>query len=162
MKVEVTEMGRNHTLESLVQGPYKVLENAGRTFRLQIGDEQVRISSDRVTRAPSREVDPVETPSASSTPSIAPSLRAPDGLPRSQRRKNTVRFLLPEPDVEREYVVERIVDAQSDDAGQPLYRVRWMGYTPEEDTWEPEGNLPSHFIRRYWRQRLDTARTTTA
>jgi RNase H-like domain found in reverse transcriptase/Reverse transcriptase (RNA-dependent DNA polymerase)/Integrase zinc binding domain/Chromo (CHRromatin Organisation MOdifier) domain/Integrase core domain len=162
VKVEVTEMGRNHKLESLVQGPYKVLENAGHTFRLQIGDEQVRISSDRVTRAPSREVDPVETPSVSSTPSIASALRTPRSLLRSQRPKKTVRFLLPEPEVEREYVVERIIDAQSDNNEQTLYRVRWLGYTPDEDTWEPEGNLPSHFIRRYWRKRLDTERTTTA
>jgi hypothetical protein len=155
-------MGRNHKLESLVQGPCKVLENAKHTFRLQIGDEQVRISSDRVTRAPSREVNPGETPPASSTPSIPPSLRPPDGLHRSKRRKKTVRFLLPEQEVEREYVIERIVDAQSDNAGHPLYRVRLMGYNPEEDTWEPEGNLPSHFIRRNWRKRLDNARTTTA
>jgi hypothetical protein len=53
------------------------------------------------------------------------------------------------------------MDAQSDDAGQPLYRVRWMGYPPEEDTWEYEGNLPSHFIRRYWRTRLNPSRTAT-
>jgi hypothetical protein len=45
-----------------------------------------------------------------------------------------VRFLLPEPEVERDYVFERIVNDQSDNAGQPLYRVRWMGYNPEEDT----------------------------
>jgi Chromo (CHRromatin Organisation MOdifier) domain len=72
-------------------------------------------------------------------------------LPGSQRRKKTVRFTLPEPEreAEREYVVESIVDAQSDDEGQPIYRVRWICYSPEEDTWEPAGNLPSHFIRRY-------------
>jgi hypothetical protein len=51
VKVEETEMGRNHKLESLVQGPYNVLENAKHTLRLHIGDEQVMISSDRVTRA---------------------------------------------------------------------------------------------------------------
>jgi hypothetical protein len=146
VKVEVTEMGRNHKLESLFQGPYKVLENAKHALRLQIGDEQVRISSDSVTKAPSREFNPVETPPASSTPSVPPALSPTDGIPRSQRRKKTVRFLLPEPEVERDYVIERIVDAQSDNAGQPLYRVRWMGYNPEEDTWEPEGNLPSHLF----------------
>jgi hypothetical protein len=132
------------------------------TLRLQIRDKQVRISSDRVTRAPSREGNPVETPPDSSTASIPPSLRPPYGLPKSQRQKKTVRFLLPEPEVEREYVIERIVDAQSDNAEHPLYRVRWMGCNPEEDTWEPEGNLPSHFIRSYWRKRLNNARTTTA
>jgi hypothetical protein len=37
VKVEVTEQGWNSMLESLVQGPYRVVENAGTTFRLQIG-----------------------------------------------------------------------------------------------------------------------------
>jgi hypothetical protein len=31
LRMEVTEVGRNHKLESLVQGPYRVLENAGAT-----------------------------------------------------------------------------------------------------------------------------------
>ena len=34
VRVEVTDVGRNHKLESLVQGPYRVVENAGNTFRL--------------------------------------------------------------------------------------------------------------------------------
>jgi Chromo (CHRromatin Organisation MOdifier) domain len=146
-----------------VQGPYKVLENAGHTFRLKIGDEQVRVTSDRVTRAPSGKPDPSADPEAvtslsQDTPTTT-SRTNTNILPRSQRPKKTVRFTLPElePEAERECVVERIVDAQSDDVGQPLYRVRWMGYSPEEDTWEPTGNLPSHFIRRYWRTRLDTS-----
>jgi hypothetical protein len=37
--VEVTDVGRNHKLESLVQGPYRVVENAGTTLRLSIGEE---------------------------------------------------------------------------------------------------------------------------
>jgi hypothetical protein len=56
LRVEVTEVGRNHKLESLVQGPYRVLENAGANFRLRIGAEDVRVSSDRVTTAPGREL----------------------------------------------------------------------------------------------------------
>jgi hypothetical protein len=38
-RVEVTDFDRNHKLESFVQGPYRVVENAGNTFRLKIGEE---------------------------------------------------------------------------------------------------------------------------
>jgi hypothetical protein len=55
LRVEVTDVGRNHKLESLVQGPYQVVENTGHTLRLRIGEETVLVSSDRVTPAPRRE-----------------------------------------------------------------------------------------------------------
>jgi hypothetical protein len=58
VRVEVTEVGRNHKLKYLVQGPYLVLENADATFRLRVGAEDVRVSSDRVTPAPRRELSP--------------------------------------------------------------------------------------------------------
>jgi hypothetical protein len=55
LRVEVTDIGRKHKLESLELGPYEVIENAGETVRLHIGEETIRVSSDRVTRAPVRE-----------------------------------------------------------------------------------------------------------
>jgi hypothetical protein len=65
--VEVTEVGRNHELESLVQGPYRVLENAGATFLFRIGAEDVRVSPYLVTPAPRRELSP--PPEGNPTPS---------------------------------------------------------------------------------------------
>ena len=50
---------------------------------------------------------------------------------------------------QEEYVVDRIVDVGRDAQGGKMYRVRWFGYLPEDDTWESEGNIPKHFIRRY-------------
>jgi Chromo (CHRromatin Organisation MOdifier) domain len=47
-----------------------------------------------------------------------------------------------------EYVVEKIVDEAQNADGGKLYRVFWMGYKPEEDTWGLEAHLPPHFIRR--------------
>ena len=52
VRVEVKEGGRSHKLDPLVHGPYKVVENDGHTFRLQMGPDTVRVSSDRITPAP--------------------------------------------------------------------------------------------------------------
>jgi Chromo (CHRromatin Organisation MOdifier) domain len=35
-----------------------------------------------------------------------------------------------------EFVVDRVVDAALDQGGHVLYRIRWMGYHEEEDTWQ--------------------------
>ena len=32
-------------------------------------------------------------------------------------------------------------------------RIRWFGYTPEDDTWEPPGNLPKNVVLQYFRRR---------
>jgi Chromo (CHRromatin Organisation MOdifier) domain len=48
-------------------------------------------------------------------------------------------------------VVDRLVDAQMNDMGHILYQVRWLGYDPAEDTCEEKDELPTHFIRSYWR-----------
>ena len=45
-----------------------------------------------------------------------------------------------ENDKEEEYDVERILDKRFDGI-KMFYKVRWHGYTPEYDTWEPEENL---------------------
>jgi Chromo (CHRromatin Organisation MOdifier) domain len=61
-----------------------------------------------------------------------------------------VRFSVPPTDVPNnpEFVIYRLVDAE---AG--MFRVRWLGFAETEDRWEPEGNIPRQFIRRYWRRR---------
>ena len=162
LRVEVTDTGRNHKLESLVQGPYEVIENAGTTFRLRIGDETVRVSSDRVTPAPVRET----SISPEDRPNVTPSPPSPVSLPldtdgpirvgptpnnRSSRSPRRVRFTVQESDPPSEYVVDRIIDAAMDEGGHVLYRTRWMGYGEGEDTWQEEDTLPNHFIRRYWK-----------
>jgi Chromo (CHRromatin Organisation MOdifier) domain len=159
LRVEITDLGRNHKQESLVQGPYRVVENAGTTLRLCIGEETVRVSSDRVMRAPTRPTPsiPTSTPETPSDPVTTPPAREKDAVPRKPKPPpRRVRFYLPEviSDLgprEKGYVADRLVDAQMNDMGQILYQVRWLGYDPAEDTWEEKDELPAHFIRRYWR-----------
>jgi hypothetical protein len=162
LRVEVTDVGRNHKLESLVQGPYEVVENAGETFRLRIGEETIRVSSDRVTKAPVRDNNLDQEDHANPTPSpLAPTPLpsasederpvVPPPVPRTARPDRRVRFTLPEPETPSEYVVDKLVDAAMNDGGHVLYRTRWMGYNEEDDTWQEEESLPTHFIRRYWR-----------
>ena len=42
---------------------------------------------------------------------------------------------------EPEWRVDSIVDYRDSKRRGRLFRVRWAGYGPEEDTWEPEGRL---------------------
>jgi hypothetical protein len=53
-----------------------------------------------------------------------------------------------------EYVIDRLVDEGLDPKGRTIYRVRWLGYSVEEDTWELAEHLPDHFIRRYLRSQV--------
>jgi hypothetical protein len=50
-----------------------------------------------------------------------------------------------------EYVINDLMAADYDDQGHSIYRVRWEGYSVDEDTWEPESALPQelviHFLR---------------
>lgn len=52
-------------------------------------------------------------------------------------------------DIEREFVIERIVSHGRDDDNTLLFRVRWYGYEPNQDTWEPIGNLPRSHVLSY-------------
>ncbi len=40
-----------------------------------------------------------------------------------------------------EFEVKEIIDHQKNKNGTIKYRVRWEGYGPESDQWEPLGNL---------------------
>ena len=56
-----------------------------------------------------------------------------------------------------EYVVERVVaDGLNEDEnhptakiGEPVYRVRWYGYSPSDDTWEPVKHFPRNKLVSY-------------
>jgi hypothetical protein len=52
LRREVHEVGRNPKLDDQVDGPYRVMETDERVFKLRIGDDDVPVSSDRITPAP--------------------------------------------------------------------------------------------------------------
>jgi Chromo (CHRromatin Organisation MOdifier) domain len=115
------------------KGPYLItgMDGTRHTVALKRGQLRDRVSMDRVTPAPS--------PLGDSTP----------GLPVPPPRNASVRIAVPPPSThDVEYVVEKIVNVDLDELGNILCKVRWMGYLPEEDTWEPGEGLPPHLVRR--------------
>lgn len=62
------------------------------------------------------------------------------------------------------FKVEKIVDSRVDKHGVPLYKTRWKGYRPDDDTWEPSENVAStgHIDRFERQQRQRTLRKGTA
>jgi hypothetical protein len=49
-------------------------------------------------------------------------------------------------------VFERITGMKKLNDGTLRYKVRWYGYGPEDDTWEPRAHLPAASVRRYHRR----------
>jgi hypothetical protein len=143
LRLEVTDVGRNHKLESIVQGLYQVVENAGQTLRLRIEEETVRVSSDRVKPAPRRET--TRTTNEDNPPffrlavggmaSTLPSVSAESPQAITLRAERRLRFTLPDisPGTQspssgenQEYVVDRIVDAFGDILGRNLHIPRTL------------------------------------
>ena len=58
--------------------------------------------------------------------------------------------LISEPNIiNNEYEVDYIIDHRIN-KGQSEYRICWAGYTPKNDTWEPEKLInPKHMIKAY-------------
>jgi hypothetical protein len=58
LRREEHESGRNPKLDDQVDGPYKVIATDGRVFKLRIVDDDVPMSSDRITPAPVSDPEP--------------------------------------------------------------------------------------------------------
>jgi hypothetical protein len=95
----------NPKLDQQVYGPYEVVSNDEHTLLLRMGDNFIRVSSDRVTPAPEqvgprveerRAVNPKSTESSEAAPKVE----------------------------EPEYVIEKIVGAKRQNDGSHLYRIR--------------------------------------
>lgn len=55
------------------------------------------------------------------------------------------------------FVVDKILDAKLEDK-TVKYLIRWEGYTSDDDTWEPEGNLSKGIIKEYWDEALKSGK----
>ena len=63
--------------------------------------------------------------------------------PYKETKTHRPNFLNPPPDLiegEKEYAVEAIVAHKKKGRGYH-FLIRWKGYPPSENSWEPEGNL---------------------
>ena len=59
-----------------------------------------------------------------------------------------------------EYQVEKILDTQMRAGNHRYYLVKWVGYSTEESTWEPEEHLNAdEAINRFYRERMARRRT---
>lgn len=57
------------------------------------------------------------------------------------------------PSMSQEFEVEDILQSREDD-GVRLFLVKWKGYPPDNNTWEPESNLTnaSDAICKFWEE----------
>jgi hypothetical protein len=121
LRREEHESGRNPKLYDQVDGPYRVMETDGRVFKLRIGDDDVPVSSDRITPAPvsdpefrSREDPPIdETARPVAAEYGEEDEEGYDGSPTD------------------EFLFERITGMKKLNDGTLRYKVRWYGYGPE-------------------------------
>jgi len=57
---------------------------------------------------------------------------------------------------EREYLVEKILDARKISPKKFEYLIRWDGYSSEHDTWEPQHNLNCEkLMKDFWKTRKE-------
>ena len=123
-------------------GPYLVKSTTEDTVTIEQDGLQNVVSIDRVSMAPSGPV---------TRPRVRDVTADPEG-PHTDTAEDDNNVA--EPD-SVEYAIDRIVTHRPDKDGM-YYRVRWYGYGPEEDTWEPEHHIPANFVTRYWNRRTQS------
>jgi Chromo (CHRromatin Organisation MOdifier) domain len=149
VRKEVYDVGVNPKLLDQVEGPFQVVDKDDHTLLLRMGDHLIRVSSDRITPAPTPRPTSVGDPQPGSA--VKPACKdIGRATMESDRDDSRLADASKEDDVE--YVIDRIVGVRRESDGTHRYRVRWYGYGREDDTWEPEGNLPTPMVRSYNRR----------
>jgi hypothetical protein len=133
VRTYVLEPGRSSKLSFPVAGPYPVIRIDGVNVEIRTREGSERLHLDRVMKCP------VDLPSGIEW--------APVKEQRSPRRS-------PDSNAEAEFVVDRFVShARASDDTCWLIRVRWAGFSPDEDTWEPATEMPADMVRIYERRK---------
>ena len=149
LRREATDPNGSSKLDELATGPYRVVKSEGHTLVLRIGDDDVRVSRNRVTRAPKPLAEvPIHEDNAASNP--MGTAANPKGTSPALMGNDTDTSLTGEDSPE--FVIDKIVGLRKADDGSWRYKVRWYGYTPADDTWEPTHHLPGNMVRRYHRR----------
>ena len=137
-------------------GPHRVKNATTDTLTIDRNGLLDTVSIKRVSKAPQPPLARVPPPIASSTIRAPPPTRTNPAVQRTQTTVSVdpesqvpVDLYSAELEADMEYAIERVVAHGETEAGTPIYHVRWYGYGPEDDTWEPAENLPAKFIRRY-------------
>lgn len=133
---------RAHKLDGLTVGPFLVLDQDDKTFVIQQGDEEKRVSKDKATPAPK------------------PDAEGGDSTPHALLRDNI--NLSERPTVEDNYLIDKLVGLRCVDEEHEA-KVRWWGYERDADTWEPlkatrpyKGGAHRHLVLRYLRAKNRT------
>jgi hypothetical protein len=134
VRTYVTEPARSPKLQFPVTGPYPVVKCFYSGVEILTADGRQRLHWDRVIKSPS----PKDLPAGVEWVLV---------LPRKQRTMLTPRL------EETEYVIERPLDHGEDEDGRKILKVRWAGFTPADDTWEPIENILQELVLKYERRK---------
>jgi hypothetical protein len=145
----VTEPHGSPKVDELATGPYRVVKSEGHTLVLRIGDDDVRISRNRVARAPKPLAEvPIHDDNSASNP--VETAANPKGTSPTLMGNYIDTSLTGESSPE--FVIDKIFRLHKADDGSWMSKVRWYGYTIADDTWEPAHHLPGNMVRRYHRR----------
>jgi hypothetical protein len=133
LRRKVADPKGSSKLDELAVGPYLVVKSEGHTLVLRICEDDLRVSKNRVTRAP-RPL--AEVPIERNNPAVDPLNNVAD----------------PTGNDSPEFVIDKIAGLRKADDGTWSSKVRWYGYSVADDTWEPADHLPGKMVRRYHRR----------
>ena len=134
---------RKSKLDYPVPGPFPVIDCLGHTYEIPIDGVPELFNADRVRCAPR------DTAPESATPVPATINDSQDGTDaegtndtaqQDEREFEDAHEVNPEGGYgAREFIIDKLTAEGIDDAGAPVFRVRWKGYPQRDETWEPEG-----------------------